>query len=250
MSTFYRENTTSFLDYVTATLRTLYSWRGSFKKVISYIFTKNHVTETKTSIQRRLCMLSEHDSFKISNIRLRSKGYNIQLPVYELRHSYVSITFLRHEKWQGLILNEIVKYTVVIKYCNPKPNPAESFQHEYPMSVMVLLENIVSVFPVQWHNINIYLIRKARNDYSLNSWFHSNFIYIQWNNGASSSIFASLLSLYQLSCLENMFWWRVAIFLCTYLPQYNIVVLIGFLKEILTVIALKYLVGSIMILYD
>ena len=30
VSNFYRENMTSFLNYVTATLRALFAWRGSF----------------------------------------------------------------------------------------------------------------------------------------------------------------------------------------------------------------------------
>ena len=33
---FYRENMTSFLNYVTATLRTLYAWRGSIKKSMNW----------------------------------------------------------------------------------------------------------------------------------------------------------------------------------------------------------------------
>ena len=34
---FYRENMTSFLNYVTATLRTLYAWRGSFNSKVRFL---------------------------------------------------------------------------------------------------------------------------------------------------------------------------------------------------------------------
>ena len=52
---FYRENMTSFLNYVTATLRTLYAWRGSYQPCLCYLDTINTNSPSHFYILQTLC---------------------------------------------------------------------------------------------------------------------------------------------------------------------------------------------------
>ena len=71
MSIFYRVNMTSFLNYVTATLRALFAWRGSYIKHQFFQFSTLYTTTPHDKLKSRLA--STRNSFISKNGNRRYK---------------------------------------------------------------------------------------------------------------------------------------------------------------------------------